>query len=98
MSVDNLEIMCKTRSEKSKLIINYNAKQFDPEADIKSAFRLDKKGLALALAQLGVINQYLKDFNDIIKNVEEDKAKRPDKNLLEMHSHPHEEHPVTEEK
>lgn len=98
MSIDNLEIMCKTRSEKSKLVINYNAQQFNPEADLKSAFRLDKKRLVLAIAQLGVINQYLKDFNDIIKNVEEEKARKLEEKRLEMKSIAHEEHPVTEEK
>lgn len=50
MSIENLEIMCKTRSEKSKLVINYNAQQFNPEADLRSAFRLDNKRLVLALA------------------------------------------------
>lgn len=76
MSIENLENICKTRAANCGLSLNYNAQQFNPEADIKTAFKLDKKRMVLALAQLGVVNQFIKDFNEIIKAIDEFKQER----------------------
>lgn len=73
MSVENLEAMCTKRAKDAGLVINYSASQFTDKADFKAGFALDSNRKELAVAQLAVVNQYLVDFQAIIKSVSEQK-------------------------
>lgn len=70
MSIENLEAMCIKRSKDAGLVINYASTQFGvKESDLKANFKLDNNRKVIALAQLSVVNQYLNDFQAIIKKV-----------------------------
>ena len=71
MSIDNLESMCKERSKQLKLAIAYQATQFNK--DVNTDKTLDKSNARkdLAIAQLSVINQYLLDFQAILKRIQD---------------------------
>jgi hypothetical protein len=76
MSIENLEAMCIKRSKDAGLVINYASTQFGvKESDLKANFKLDNNRKVIALAQLSVVNQYLNDFQAIIKKVNEGEKK-----------------------
>lgn len=76
MTIENLEQMCFIRSHKLDLkSITYRS--VDPNVKLKHGEKkLDESRKNLAVAQLGVINQYLSDFQAIIKQVNQVKEER----------------------
>lgn len=55
-SIDNLESMCKERSQELKMAINYSALQFNPAVNLKLGLEKTEARKDLAVAQLRVIN------------------------------------------
>ena len=68
MAVDNLENRCLNRKEKSAL--KYPLQQLAGQEDPKN-FNLFSKRAVYAKAQLQFIEQYLKDFQAIVKTMNE---------------------------
>ena len=81
MAIDNLEKRCLNRKEKSAL--KYPLQQLVNLEDPKN-FNMFKQRAVYAKAQLTFIQQYLEDFNAIIKNVLEPSAPKDDKEKAEL--------------
>jgi hypothetical protein len=81
MAIDNLEKRCLNRKEKSAL--KYPLQQLVNLEDPKN-FNMFKQRAVYAKAQLTFIQQYLEDFNAIIKNVLEPGVPRDEKEKAEL--------------